>query len=510
MPSGKLTRRFLLSTLWPALVFALASGPPGSPAASQPRRLSESSGNTTISFFNVGACAAVAAVKIEFRNVGGLNGICPRTYRASGGRCHIPGPYGREVYISLWGTVSYLDITLLNPAEDDVNLTTPERVYISPDQRRNFVGIYVRPGSTPLTCGSGFTVLSDGFDAGDVAPGYFRSVFRNAALDVGSADVISNQDSTITTLQEAQSFAIDQLLVTTQDMPNPVGISFATENAGTAVYVPGGNLPAGAGLTEPQLQEFFNTTMRTRGMVAAGADDPILSSWIAPEQNYAFVEFATVESANQALSLNGLTLGQNSLRISRPNNYQPTVGVNELIDPAALQGGVLAQTGNAVLPAAVGNAFGVGPVLAAPPAEPVRPHHNAYPTGLPSAAGAAAGAAGEAAVDHRTAGACTSACLALANMLSADEMEEIVGSAAEHAGIKEDTTEECEKFGPVAACKVPFAANDERLIYVRWETIDGAAKAMAGLHGRKFAGRTVAVSCVPPEQFDAVVDGAAA
>ena len=117
---------------------------------------------------------------------------------------------------------------------------------------------------------------------------------------------------------------------------------------------------------------------------------------------------------------------------------------------------------------------------------------------------------GEAAVDHRTAGACTSACLALANMLSADEMEEIVGSAAEHAGIKEDTTEECEKFGPVAACKVPFAANDERLIYVRWETMDGAAKAMAGLHGRKFAGRTVAVSCVPPEQFDAVVDGAAA
>ena len=77
---------------------------------------------------------------------------------------------------------------------------------------------------------------------------------------------------------------------------------------------------------------------------------------------------------------------------------------------------------------------------------------------------------------------------------SADEMEEIVGSSAEHAGIKEDTTEECEKFGPVAACKVPFAANDERLIYVRWETMDGAAKAMAGLHGRKFAGRTVAVA----------------
>ena len=57
---------------------------------------------------------------------------------------------------------------------------------------------------------------------------------------------------------------------------------------------------------------------------------------------------------------------------------------------------------------------------------------------------------------------------------------------------------------------MPFAANPGRLIYVRWASLDGASKAMAGLHGRKFAGRTVAVSCVPEEEFAAVVDGAGA
>ena len=261
-----------------------------------------------------------------------------------------------------------------------------------------------------------------------------------------------------------------------------------------------GNLPAGAGLTEPQLQEFFNTTMRTRGMVAAGADDPILSSWIAPEQNYAFVEFGTVESANQALSLNGLTLGQNSLRISRPNNYQPTVGVAGHRRRA--QGGVLAQTGNAVR---IGNAFGVGPSSRRRPPSPSG-RTTTYPTGLPAAGAAAGGQAG----GRPPHGERVHVGVPRAGEHAVGGRDGGVVGRRRNAGIKEDTTEECEKFGPVAACKVPFAANDERLIYVRWETMDGAAKAMAGLHGRKFAGRTVAVSCVPPEQFDAVVDGAAA
>ena len=36
--------------------------------------------------------------------------------------------------------------------------------------------------------------------------------------------------------------------------------------------------------------------MTSRGMIPEGSTEaPLLSCWLAPEQNYAFVEFATVE-----------------------------------------------------------------------------------------------------------------------------------------------------------------------------------------------------------------------
>ena len=184
--------------------------------------------NTSISFFNVGACTSVAAVKIDFDGE-----FCPSVFR-SGSRCQVPGPYGREVYVDLIGLVSHIDITLLNPAEDDVNLTTPERVYLSQGQRRNFVGVYIRRGTLAPECGTGFTVLHVNEDPGDIRARYFRSEFRNAAIDVGAVDVVSNGDSTIATLDEGHSVAIDQLLVTADDIPTAVGISFVSAIAGTA------------------------------------------------------------------------------------------------------------------------------------------------------------------------------------------------------------------------------------------------------------------------------------
>ena len=205
--------------------------------------------NTSISFFNVGACAAVAAVKIEIMNG---RDVCPPAY-ASGYRCYVPGPYGREVHVEFGGRLEFLDITLLNPAEDDVNLTTPLRVPVSPSQRRNFVGVVLKAGTLPLSCAFGFTVVSNARNGGDIRPRYFRSDFYHAALDVGSADVISNGDSTITTLSEGASTAIDQLLVTALDMPAPVGISFATALGGTAAYASGAVVPGGGAAAADRL-----------------------------------------------------------------------------------------------------------------------------------------------------------------------------------------------------------------------------------------------------------------
>jgi hypothetical protein len=162
--------------------------------------------NTSVAFFNVGACSAVAAVKIDFDN---SLGFCPPAF-VSGSRCHVPGPYGREVFVDFGGAIDQLDITLLNPAEDDVNLTTPFRVFLAPQQRRNFVGVVLRPGTAALACAAGFTVVSDGPVGGAIRTRYFRTLFRHAALDVGSADVVSNGDSTVSTLAEGTSVAIDQ------------------------------------------------------------------------------------------------------------------------------------------------------------------------------------------------------------------------------------------------------------------------------------------------------------
>ena len=186
--------------------------------------------NTTVSFYNVGACGAVGAVKFDFAND---DDICPSSY-LNGDRCHVPGPYGREVYVSFMGSLNHLDITLLNPSDDDANLTSPTRIYLAPSQRRNHVGASVRPGTLATGCNFGFSVESIDASTFDIAPRYFRSIFRHSALDVGAMRVVSNGDSTIATLSEGDAYSLDQLLVTPEDMPVPVGISFASPVSGAA------------------------------------------------------------------------------------------------------------------------------------------------------------------------------------------------------------------------------------------------------------------------------------
>ena len=97
------------------------------------------------------------------------------------------------------------------------------------------------------------------------------------------------------------------------------------------VYV--GNLPTGVGLSEKQIGEFIFSMMVAKGFVAADQKDVIVSVWVAPEATYAFAEFHTIEQANQCLALNGIVLLTHPLRISRPNNYNPNLGMP--IDPAA-------------------------------------------------------------------------------------------------------------------------------------------------------------------------------
>ena len=160
---------------------------------------SAASGNTTsVSFFNVGACPSVQAVKFDFSDgsTGGGVNICPEAFRVVGSpRCQVPGPYGREVFVTLSAHVSYLDITILDPSDDDANLTVPTRVYLAAGQQRNLVGASVRTGTAAAACTNGFHVFSE-YAAGPIDQRYFRTVFRHAALDAGGADIVSNGEST--------------------------------------------------------------------------------------------------------------------------------------------------------------------------------------------------------------------------------------------------------------------------------------------------------------------------
>lgn len=114
-----------------------------------------------------------------------------------------------------------------------------------------------------------------------------------------------------------------------------------------------GNLPIGSGLTEKQLSEFISSSMKQRGMIPLTANDPVLSVWMSPEGTYAFVEFHSVDFANLALGLNGILLLTTTLRVSRPNNYQPSMGVGSglegLGEIALLAGGASAVSGIAPL-----------------------------------------------------------------------------------------------------------------------------------------------------------------
>jgi len=74
--------------------------------------------------------------------------------------------------------------------------------------------------------------------------------------------------------------------------------------------------------------------------------------------------------------------------------------------------------------------------------------------------------------------------------------------------IKEDTETECAKFGQVLHCYVD-PQDPAGLSYVLFNAPDGAFQAAKHLNGRWFAGRTIAVEYLSPDQYAARVPGGA-
>ena len=111
-----------------------------------------------------------------------------------------------------------------------------------------------------------------------------------------------------------------------------------TSKVDRKLYV--GNLPTG--ITHSQLVDLLNTALITNKKNAY-AGDPVLSAWISQDGHYAFVEFRSIEEANQGFWLNNYTiLGQN-LKVGRPKTYagpQPA----SAIDRNTLMGGYTMPT----------------------------------------------------------------------------------------------------------------------------------------------------------------------
>jgi hypothetical protein len=94
------------------------------------------------------------------------------------------------------------------------------------------------------------------------------------------------------------------------------------------LYV-GGLVPGLA--TQESLASFLGTCMDSclsgAGIaLPAGSATAVVSAWMGPNANYAFVEFASAECALIAMGLSGIEFQGAALRISRPNLYSNSSG----------------------------------------------------------------------------------------------------------------------------------------------------------------------------------------
>lgn len=83
-----------------------------------------------------------------------------------------------------------------------------------------------------------------------------------------------------------------------------------------------GNLPTNAGLNENTFENIIWNEMRNRNFCNDPNVSPVLYVWFAKDKgNYGFIEFATVEETERALTMDGMNCMGCQLRVSRPNDY---------------------------------------------------------------------------------------------------------------------------------------------------------------------------------------------
>ncbi|CAM9503767.1 unnamed protein product [Pylaiella littoralis] len=206
-----------------------------------------------------------------------------------------------------------------------------------------------------------------------------------------------------------------------------------------------GNIPPET--QAPTLQEYLGGALVQVGLCKA--PNPILS--IRMNARFAFLEMRTAEDATAALNLDGIPFGGAALSVGRPKKYEGPV------TPHKTWFDVLAEC-----------SFGL--------------------------MGAAGGAEAEPAP--------TSTVVRIGNVVTPEELSDDDAQKE----VVEDMTEECSKYGTVAAIEIPHvggAGAGVGFVFVKFHTREDAQKAKKGFGSRTFDGKSVDATYFPEEQFAA-------
>ncbi|KAJ4784494.1 hypothetical protein LUZ62_035740 [Rhynchospora pubera] len=245
-------------------------------------------------------------------------------------------------------------------------------------------------------------------------------------------------------------------------------------------------------------------------------------------KGFAFVQFAKMEDAKAALTLNGqLDIAGRTIKVSAVTDQpvQASTATSADLDDdeggglslnassrallmakldrsgttASLTTGIVGSTaataGSVALPSAS--------VLGAPPVIPNPLVANPLlQTTIPALAGLAKpGLLPNPTLAAAEAVAPPSECLLLKNMFDPSTETE----PDFDLDIKEDVQDECSKYGPLKHIHVD--KNSAGFVFLRFESVTAAMKAQSSLHGRWFAGKMITATYMTPQQYDAKFPG---
>lgn len=271
-----------------------------------------------------------------------------------------------------------------------------------------------------------------------------------------------------------------------------------------------GNMPTGLGLTEAMLQEFFNTTVISMGVLTP---QPVMSVWISAEGNFCFVEFRAIKDATACLALlQGLTLGGRALKIGRPSDYKPP--------PPHLENFIVGLPSDSYKPPAPSGSGPVGllglnlptPTLnfASAPGQQNHALGLTMPVFTPTAPSLT--------FENPLGSEPPTEVLVLVNMVTEEELK----VDEDFEDIVVDVREECEKYGELLEVVIPRPSGDgpdnklsggrdsgPRIgiavgrIFARFATVEGCVQAKLALDGRTFNSNRVTASFYDLAKFQA-------